>query len=190
MIPAASSQTGFLVGGDVRPGGLGCGMDNTPIAELIDQAWPAELPEPLALFLAYWQSRCSPDGRPPLRSAIDPLDIPRSILPGLGLIEALPGPQGRRRYRYRLLGTDHYAAKSREQSGQYLDALHPPEEMALVEPLYERLLAGREPHYWRRPSADPALRHTGYSRILAPLLDVEGNGAYLLGYWMWEGLYQ
>lgn len=160
-----------------------------PIAKLIDQAWPATLPEPLALFLDYWRSRRGPDGRPPLRSAIDPLDMPISILPGLGLIEALPGQQGgRRRYRYRLLGTDHYAAKGYEHTGLYLDDLHPPEEMARVEPLYERLLAGCEPHFWRRPSADPARRHTGYSRILAPLLNAQGTGAYLLGYWLWEGL--
>lgn len=70
----------------------------------------------------------------------------------------------------------------------YFEDLHPAEEMAVVEPFYARLLAGGEPHYWRRPSADPTRRHMGYSRILAPLLNDAGEGAYLLGYRLWEHL--
>jgi len=163
-------------------------MDEKPIAQQIEWLWPAVLPEPLMLFLAYWRGHCQADGRPPLRSAIDPLDMPVEILPGMGLIEAVTGADGRQRYRYRLLGTDHYAANGREHTGMFFDELHPAEELALVEPLYAQLLAGREPHYWRRPSADPSRRHTGYSRILAPLLNEAGEGTYLLGYWLWEHL--
>ncbi len=163
-------------------------MDEEPLITRITQDWPESLPEPLALFLGYWRAHCGPDGSPPLRRAIDPLGMPARILPGLGLIEALPQPDGRRRYRYRLLGTDHLVANGREHTGMYFEDLHPAEEMAVVEPLYARLLAGREPHYWRRPSADPTRRHMGYSRILAPLLNDAGEGTYLLGYWLWEHL--
>ncbi len=163
-------------------------MDDKPPIMRATQEWPESLPEPLALFLAYWRQHCGPDGRPPLRRDIDPLDMPARILPGLGLIEALAQPDGRVRYRYRLLGTDHLVANGREHTGLYFDDLHPAAEMAVVEPLYARLLAGRQPHYWRRPSTDPSRRHMGYSRILAPLLNDAGEGAFLLGYWLWEHL--
>ncbi len=153
----------------------------------IDEAWPAELPPRLEEFLAYWRSKGAADGQAPYKTAIDPIEIP-ALLPGLGIIEAHPQADGSLRYRYRLLGTDHYTANGVEHTGSYLDALHTDEEMARVGALYARLLAGNQPHYWRRPAADPNLRHTGFSRILAPLRDAEGSPRFLLGYWLWEHL--
>ena len=164
-------------------------MDENPINGRIDQAWPAVLPEKLALFLAYWRGLPRPLGPIPPRRLVDPLDIPLQLWPGLGLIEALPqSPGGKLRYRYRLLGTDHYAANGRENGGRIFDELHPAAELAVIEPLYARLLGAGEPHYWRRPSANPERRHNGYARIIAPLADDQGRGAYLFGYWLWENL--
>lgn len=153
----------------------------------IDEAWPAELPPRLAEFLDYWRAKSDSAGTPPYKAAIDPIEIPR-LLPGIGIIEAHPQADGSQRYRYRLLGTDHYAANGAEHTGLYLDALHTQEEMARVNQLYAQLLAGNQPHYWRRPAADPNLRHTGFSRILAPMRDADGSPRFLLGYWLWEHL--
>lgn len=154
----------------------------------IDEAWPETLPPRLAEFLQYWRGKCGADGSIPGKSAIDPIEIPH-LLGGIGIIEGHPQPDGSLRYRYRLLGTDHYAANGAEHSGLYLDDLHTAEEMARVNPLYRQLLAGNQPHYWRRAAADPNLRHTGFSRILAPLRDDQtGEPRFLLGYWLWEHL--
>ncbi|MBX3456066.1 PAS domain-containing protein [Ferrovibrio sp.] len=153
----------------------------------IDEAWPEVLPPRLAEFLAYWRSKCGPDGSPPFKSAIDPIEIPQ-LLAGVGIIQMHPQPGAAPRYRYRLLGTDHYTANGAEHTGLYLDTLHTQEEMARVKVLYAELLAGNQPHYWRRAAADPNLRHTGFSRILAPLRDADGRPGFLLGYWLWEHL--
>lgn len=154
----------------------------------IDEAWPETLPPRLAEFLRYWQEKCGPDGSVPLKSAIDPIEFPQ-LLGGVGLIEAHAQSDGSLRYRYRLLGTDHYTANGAEHTGLYLDALHSEEEIARVRVLYAQLLAGNQPHYWRRAAADPNLRHTGFSRILAPLRDDKtGQPRFLFGYWLWEHL--
>jgi hypothetical protein len=64
----------------------------------------------------YWQSKRT-DGQLPLRSQIDPIEMPR-LLPYLMLIEVIDG-----RIRYRLVGTQVVANAGYDFTGRHLDEL-------------------------------------------------------------------
>jgi hypothetical protein len=106
--------------------------------------WPsgeaAGEPE-LQEFVAFWRARCAPDGTPPPRSALDPLELPRRMLGRIILSER----EGPRLFRYRLFGVEMRDAVGRELTGQSLDA----ETMdGALEPfldMLETVVGGREP---------------------------------------------
>lgn len=52
---------------------------------------------------SHWQNLGGPDGRPPRRADLDPLEIPRRVLPYSELVEILQHPLD---FRYRLIGTE------------------------------------------------------------------------------------
>lgn len=69
---------------------------------------------------AYWRRKCA--GRiMPLRSDIDPVEIPR-LLPNILISERLI-VDGRERWRYRLAGTAVVAAFGKDVTGHFLDDL-------------------------------------------------------------------
>ena len=82
-------------------GGAGNVLPNAPI---------------LRRLLAYWQSKCGPDGRLPSRADIDPLDL-RSMLPNIYLIDVLPDGK----FRLRLLGEAHVAVYGHGLVGRIID---------------------------------------------------------------------
>lgn len=149
-------------------------------------AWPAALPAPLALFLQYWQalSDAAGGGVPP-RQAVDPLLIPRSLLPNIGLVEARPAG-GRLHLRFRLLGTGHRLATGRDYSGRSFAELYAPEQVLDFEREYGAILQGGRPGYARRSSLKQNREFIRFQRILAPLLDEAGLARHVIGYWHWE----
>jgi hypothetical protein len=75
----------------------------------------------LAQLHAYWRSIC-PDARTlPGRQHFEPLMVPR-LLPWIWLIDVSHDPL---RFRYRLIGTIHVDACGWNQTGLYLDQVHP-----------------------------------------------------------------
>jgi len=155
---------------------------------LVTTMWPAILPPHLALFLAYWRGLRIAAGRLPRRRDIDPLAMPRDLLPGIGLFDMLPQPDGGWRIRYRLLGTAHALAVQRDLTGRYFDDIHPPDEVALLVAEYSGILDSGEPGYVRRATPMPDHEHAVFSRILAPLLDDADQPRHLIGYWQWENI--
>jgi hypothetical protein len=140
----------------------------------------------LLLFLAYWRELRDRLGRLPRRREIDPLAIPRGLLPGIGIFDMLPQPDGGWRIRYRLLGTAHTMAVQRDLTGRYFDEVHPAEELPGLAAEYLGILHSGEPHYIRRRTPLPNHEHIAFSRILAPLLDDDDRPRHLIGYWQWE----
>lgn len=153
-----------------------------------ETAWPDMLPERLALFLDYWQGLRESLGRPPRRREIDPLAIPRGLLPGIGIYDWLPQPDGGVRIRYRLLGTAHGRAVQRELTGRYFDEVHPADALPGLIAEYRGILASGQPQYARRATPLPNHEFAVFSRILAPLLDDEDRPRHLIGYWQWENI--
>lgn len=148
-------------------------------------AWPAILPAPLALFLQYWQSLSDAAGGVPPRSVVDPLLIPRGLLPNIGLVEARPSG-GWLNLRFRLLGTGHRSATGRDYSGRTFSELYTPEQVSAFEREYGAILDSGRPGYARRSSLKQNREFILFQRILAPLLDETGMPRHVIGYWHWE----
>lgn len=154
----------------------------------IETVWPERLPEPLARFLEYWQGLRQRAGRLPRRREIDPLDMPRGLLPGIGIFDWLPQTAGAIRIRYRLLGDNHTQAVQRNLSGCYFDEVHAPDTVATLQAEYAAILARGEPAYVRRATPLPNHEFAVFQRIIAPLLDDQDQPRHLIGYWLWENL--
>jgi PAS domain len=71
----------------------------------------------IAALWDYWCGVRVKCGRMPLRSDIDPIDIPK-LLPNIWLVDIEPGTG---RYRYRVVGTAVTRARNNDQTGGYLD---------------------------------------------------------------------
>lgn len=72
-------------------------------------------------FLEIWQSQVK-DGRLPSRTMFDPLTMPRKLLPHMYMIDITDEFKGkRRRYRWRLLGTNITRKLGRDSTGKFLD---------------------------------------------------------------------
>jgi len=93
----------------------------------------------VAALHRYWQSKRR-DGSPPLRAAIDPIEIPR-LLPYLVIADIEASPM---RVRYRLVGTQVVEDNGSDFTNRYLEDCH-----FAVEPLlhecYRRLVETRAP---------------------------------------------
>lgn len=151
--------------------------------------WPTTLPAPLADFLAYWRALAAAAGGVPPRSAVDPLQIPRRLLPDIGLVEAQPLNDDlgdRLNLRFRLLGTGHRRATGRDYSGKRFDELYTPQQVLAFEAEYRLVLSGGQPRFARRSSLKLDREFIMFQRILAPLLDETGKPRHVIGYWYWE----
>lgn len=109
-----------------------------------------QIADPLLRELyAYWLARRGTRFAPARRD-IDPLDLPR-LLPHLLLTEVVTqaGPNGtpRRRYRYRLAGTEVERHFGCSMGGRWIDELMQGRYRTYVLDLYERVIASRRPLY-------------------------------------------
>jgi hypothetical protein len=95
---------------------------------------------PLRILLAYWRSKCGPDGRLPARHQIEPVEL-RSLLPYIYLVDVLPDE----RFRVRLLGEAHVAVYGPGLTGRIIDDIFPSEHAAEFNRLYRAVVRRRAP---------------------------------------------
>ncbi len=77
----------------------------------------------LRQILRFWADRRA--GAPaPARAAIDPVEMPRRVLPHLTLCDVIPAQSGWR-YRYRLVGTELVEVAGYDPTWRYLDEVLP-----------------------------------------------------------------
>ncbi|WP_341912937.1 PAS domain-containing protein [Ferrovibrio terrae] len=79
----------------------------------------SELDARLKDLLSYWRGKCR-DGRLPSRTDIDPLDL-RGLLGNINLIDVVPQPDGKPRFRYRLFGTEFIFYHGGDLTGHWVD---------------------------------------------------------------------
>lgn len=165
-------------------------MDRSGDPIIAESDWPVTLPPPLAEFLRYWNRLHASAGGVPPKHAIDALQIPAHLLPGIGLIDWLPrnpdSPLDDGRLYYRLLGTAHRRATDHDYTGRFFDDLYTPDQVARLNAEYLGILRSGQPHYARRGSLKHGREFIMFQRILAPLLDQSGTPRHLIGYWYWE----
>jgi hypothetical protein len=118
--------------------------------------------------LADYLASKAPPGKLPGRQHIEPMDIP-DLLPHLMLIDVVPQPAGKNRYRVRLVGTAAVAIQGSDATGRFADQiLTAPKGTELLEGYYE-IVRTRQPQYHRGVVATPGRDHVDYERIAFPL---------------------
>jgi hypothetical protein len=141
--------------------------DPKRIHALSDIALPASAHDPrFRAFFAYWQS-LAPAGRLPGRQHIDPLTIPRELLPNVALYDIVP-TETDFRVRVRLLGTAVVELLGVDHTGLFVDETMPADA---YRPLHEsfRLVVQGQPQYWQRTLPYPNRNFTGIKRLALPL---------------------
>ena len=134
-------------------------------------------------FFDYWVSRVPAPGVLPGRQHIDPLDIPLQLLPGIVLIDIVPGPQ-RRRYRFRLIGTAFVDATGADHTGRFVDevVLHVKHE-TLAE-IFGTMIRTHQPHYWEAPVTMQQRDYMALQRLAVPLARDGANVDMIMGFYV------
>lgn len=125
----------------------------------------------------YWlrKTRKSLDGgaRLPSRADIDPLEIPRELLPDIGLLEVErqgpDSPWGARRYRIRLFGSALESMTGANETGRYYDETVEPAGYAVLARLLGTVIDERRPLYFAAPSAAAGRGFLWFGRLALPL---------------------
>ena len=113
----------------------------------------------------HWEARRG-ERAMPARADMDPVELPRKLLPNLFLVAVEENP---RRFRYRLVGTELTAVMGRELTGRYIDEM-PFLFRKLALPAYAEVMERAAPTY-RKIDAVEALWRIRYERLLLPLSD-------------------
>jgi hypothetical protein len=126
---------------------------------------------------AYWSARR--DGaRLPQRSDIDPLDMPRRLLPHLALAE--PAGSGDGAIRFRLVGTEVVQRTGRDATGKTSADILQGAYRAYIEGLYATVLAKAQPLYAETTRQWPEEGSSRVRRLLLPVSDGHGGVGYVL----------
>jgi len=150
------------------------------------QAWPRELsltkidgyPE-LAALLTVWRAAVV-GGLPPRR--IDPLAMPRQLLPGAILADLIrePGAASGARLRIRLAGTMLCELCGGEMKGRTLDEVMPPADAAAMMAPMLTATAEVRPLLIHRPAIRFRDQHVDYVALLLPLSGDDGQVSRVL----------
>ena len=134
--------------------------------------------ENIRAFYEYWHSKRR-GNQIPLRTEIDPLDIPK-LLRNIFLVDIFDGPPVD--YRYRLVGTEIVELDG-ECTGMYLSEMLP--DRKRFSNLWQQYDDIRKGHYWLRVEDLPH-REKGhlirYEVLLLPLADPLGRITMIFGY--------
>jgi hypothetical protein len=132
-------------------------------------------PTTVALY-EYWLDSCG-DRRMPMRSDIDPTNMPPGVLPGISLVEVV---QDDRRYVYRLVGTGEVEVRGSDPTGRsVLEGFFAPSvEDALS--CYDKVVATRAPLLDANPFVAPSGRYVTEETIFLPLSEDGENVSKIL----------
>ena len=114
----------------------------------------------------YWQS-IRGDRMMPARGDMDPLRMPRHLLPHLELIDVLQQPEVR--LRWRLIGTHVTTAVARDATGKYFDELYLGEDLVTVSEPFEWVAVHGEPLRWHGTSGFIGREWQAYEGVYLPL---------------------
>jgi hypothetical protein len=139
---------------------------------------PADLRDDplLAALVDYWERKRG-ERAMPRRRDIDPLDMPRPLLPHLELVEFGDGG----RPRYRLVGTAIVDAMGRDMTGRFLDTVLVGEHAAFVDRLHRAAQTACRPVYglcWLRIGEGRGL---SIRRLVTPLSEDGATVTMTLG---------
>lgn len=154
------------------------------VASQFENLPATELPAAGLRQLYHYWSELRGDRAGPARCDVDPVHIPREILPDLLLTEVVRGDGGRR-YRFRLVGSRVVELAGRDPTRQFLDEALPVAfgYRDYIVGLYDALDDTRQPLYSRSSymtfeTTQTPERET--HRLMLPLLDAAGALTHVL----------
>jgi hypothetical protein len=116
----------------------------------------------------YWLGKCK-NGLLPARTDIDPLELPRDLLPGIALLEVEPQPDTSRRYRIRLFGSALTAMTGADVTGRYYDEAVSPAGYTVLRPLLDQVVSEARPMFFAAASAAPGRGFLHFGRFGLPM---------------------
>jgi hypothetical protein len=127
--------------------------------------------------LAYWIDKRG-DRLLPGRRDIDPVEIPRKILPNLQIIEVVDGGA---RFRYRLIGTATVEAYGEDFTGRYADEMFPADLRDFIHGIYGQVCGSKAPLYLKNRYVTSKNFKLASKRIYMPLSDDNVHVHHILG---------
>ena len=124
----------------------------------------------------YWLGKCG-DRPMPARSDIDPLDMPKDVLPGVCLVDVV---DDERRYVYRLVGTADAEVRGYDPTGKsVLEGFFGPSIEAVIAN-YDRVVSTRAPYLDPLHYTSSSGRYVTEETIFLPLSDDGENVSKIL----------
>jgi hypothetical protein len=115
----------------------------------------------------YWQSKCS-NRSMPARADIDPVDMPRRLLPGICIVDVVADE---RRYVYRLVGTGDAEVRGNDPTGKsVLEGFFGPSAQDALS-CYDRVVTSRAPFLDAAPFTAPSGKYVNEETLFLPLSD-------------------
>ncbi|WP_119304699.1 PAS domain-containing protein [Dongia deserti] len=118
----------------------------------------------LALY-GYWLEKCR-GRRMPARSDLDPIEMPRAVLPGICLVDVVPDE---RRYVYRLVGTGDVEVRGYDPTGKSVAEGYFAPTPANAIACYDRVVATKVPLLDAEPFMAPNGRYVTEETLFLPL---------------------
>lgn len=118
-------------------------------------------------LFAYWQSIAPADGLPG-RQHVDPIAMPRSLLPHVALYDIVPAGDDFR-IRCRLSGTGVVELLGADNTGRFIDETMPADGYRPLHDSFRTLMQTRTPQYWQRTLPYPDRSFIGIRRLALPL---------------------
>jgi hypothetical protein len=123
-------------------------------------------PDTIAMF-KYWQAKCG-DRTMPARSDIDPVDMPRRLLPGICIVDVVADE---RRYVYRLVGTGDVEVRGNDPTGKsVLEGFFGPSAADALS-CYDSVVNSKSPFLDAAPFTAPSGRYINEETLFLPLSD-------------------
>jgi len=129
--------------------------------------FPANCHQDTLALYGYWLEKCG-ERRMPSRADLDPLEIPRALLPGMSLVDVVPDE---RRYVYRLVGTGDVEVRGSDPTGKSVAeaCCAPTPENALS--CYDNVVSTKAPFLDAEPFTAPNGRYVTEETLFLPLSD-------------------
>jgi hypothetical protein len=121
-------------------------------------------PDTITMY-KYWQAKCG-DRTMPARSDIDPVEMPRRLLPGICIVAVVADE---RRYVYRLVGTGDAEVRDNDPTGKSVleGFFGPSAEDALN--CYDKVAKSRAPFLDTAPFTAPSGKYVNEETLFLPL---------------------
>lgn len=128
--------------------------------------------------LADYLASKAPQGKLPGRQHIEPTELV-DVLPWLMLMDVVPQPDGKPRYRLRLVGTEAALIQGSDSTGKFLDEILTTSEGKDVIAGYDEMRRTHLPQHRRGVLVVPGREHVPYERVAFPLAS-DGENVDLL----------